>query len=180
MKKIIELGNNIKAEYENGEYKIISANGSVIRLDEEGEFLSCENVVAQQEADKRRKYLSRYKKIGEIEREKILEWFNKEVIKENFDANKKFFIELKKALEKVNYDFYVAMLLDTHHKIELLSNYKKILPKYEATRANSDETNLFIAYNLMLKDWSYEDVFGENNITFILVMEKMYVLKISE
>ena len=62
MKKILELGNNIKVEVENDRYKIISANGSIINLDAEGEVLSYENAVAAVEEKRRKEYLSHFVK----------------------------------------------------------------------------------------------------------------------
>ena len=182
MKKVIDLGNNIKAEFENDEYKIISANGSVIRLDDEGEFLSCENMVGQKLANKRKNYLRRFIKIGEEEQKAIINWLDVTLSEEVYKKHEKFFTGLRKAIDEMKYEFYVALLFDTHQKIELLSDYRKILPKYEMVKANSNEINIFIGYNLMTKDWIYEDVFEENELAMrvIVATEKMYVLKLSE
>ena len=182
MKKVIDLGNNIKVEFENDEYKIISANGSIIRLDDEGEFLGCENTVGQKLANKRKNYLRRFIKIGEEERESIINWMDVDLPEEIYKKHEKFFVGLRKAVDEIKYDFYVALLFNTHQKIELLSDYRRILPKYEAIKADSNEMNIFIGYNLMMKDWAYEDIFEGDNfmMSFIVAMEKLYVLKLEE
>lgn len=177
MKKIFDLGNNIKVEFEDDEYKIISANGSIIRLDNEGEILGCDNSIRQKKLEKRKKYLKRFIKIGEEERKEIIDWLDFGLWEEEYKEQKNFFSELEKELGETEYEFYVAVVFNTREKIDLFSDYKKVLPEFEFVRIKSNELNLWVAYNLIKKIWTYEEAFDNLNLNSI---EGLYVLKKAE
>ena len=177
MKRIIELGNNVKVEAGNDGFKIISANGSLINLDSEGEILSYENVVTANNEKKRKKYLSRFVRIGEDERELILNYITLHSDSSLDEQQKKFFFDLKQALDKVKYEFYATVVFNCCEKIELYSEYKNELPKYILEKSNQNETIIWTAYNIVRKYWTYKEAFDNNKF---LVIEGLYVLKKEE
>lgn len=172
MKKVVELSKKVKVEVGNDGYKIISANGSTIFLDEDGEVLSYENFVAEKKLNKRKAFLEKFTKIGEEERELVSK--KTELYPVLNEKKQDFLCELAVALRNVNYDFYVVEIFDTTTKVDLFDNCKKILPEYEVCRASEEEFVVWVAYNIAsLKSTSEEAL----KYKHCYMQEKVYVLK---
>lgn len=157
MKRVIELGNNVKVERSDEGFKIISSCGSEILLDSRGEFLSYTNEVGLKQLRERKEFLDKFVKLESLKRMAIVNWIN-EYPKENVKSQKaNFFFWLGQAMAEVEYDYYIAEITDCSERIGLLNGYQNIVPEYELERATKNEEIIWIAYNIAKGYWTFEE-----------------------
>lgn len=154
MKKVIDLGNNVKAEVTEEGIKIISASGSEILLDCIGEFLSYTNQVALEQAKQRKEFFDKFVKIDEEKRKAIFDWINEYSEAKN-EMQENFFFWLGQAMAEVEYDYYIAKVDDASERIYLLNEHQNVVPKYGFERATKNEEIIWIAYNIAKGDWTF-------------------------
>lgn len=174
MKKVIDLGNNVKVESTDDGFKIISANGNLVKLDCEGEFLSYENVLAKAKAEEKKAFLKDFTKIDVAERAEIIDWISSSEDACEDERTQEFFFQLGKAMAEVEYDFYCIHIVDIHQKVNLYAKYGTLLSGYTLEKATINEATIGMAYFLMKEETSLdENLESEKYFLF----EKLYVLK---
>lgn len=156
MKKVIDLGNNVKVETSEEGFKIISASGSEILLDCIGEFLSYTNQVGLKQAKERKDFFEKFIKIDEEKRKAILDWIN-EYSKAKNEMQKNFFFWLGQAMAEVEYDYYIGRFDDPDEMIDVMNEHQNILPRYSLEDATKNEEIIWIAYNIAKGEWRFEE-----------------------
>lgn len=156
MKKIIDLGNNVNVEVEDGCFRINSANGSAIFLDSEGEFLTYTNAIGLKKFTERKEFLEKFTKIDKQKKDIIFEWFNSCTEKNN-EMKQNFFFWLGEAMAEVDYDYYIAEPNGSDEMIDMMNEYQHIMPGYSLEDASKNEVILWVAYSIAKGYWTFEE-----------------------
>ena len=171
MKKI-DLGNNVNVEIAEDGFKIISASGSEILLDCNGEFLSYTNEIGLKQAKARKEFFGKFVKINEGKRQVIFEWISSCTEKNN-EMQKNFFINLGQAMAEVEYDYYIAEFNDPDEIIDVMNGHQNILPRHSLEDATKNEEIIWTAYNIAKGYWSFTEALAYNRRK----NKTLYVLK---
>ena len=172
MKKVIDLGNNVKAEVMEEGIKIISASGSEILLDCIGEFLSYTNQVGLKQAKERKEFFEKFVEIDEEKRKTIFTWLS-EYPKAKNEMQENFFLWLGQAMAEVEYDYYIGRFDDADEIIYVLNEHQKVWPRNGFGNATRNEEIIWIAYNIAKGDWTFVE-----GLAYSRVKNKtLYVLK---
>lgn len=165
MAKVIDLGNDVSVRIKDDGYEIVTSSRK-IRIDKKGEVLSCEKI----SKDSINFYATGFIKIGTAEKELIKEWYSKS--KSAYVKERAFCCLLEEALQ-TKYEYFIGTINSEKEKTDLEARMH-LFSQYKMMKATTYEKVLWVAYNLIQNEMTYEETAAEK---YIFEEDKLYVLK---